>query len=55
MAFSFAPLPLSHPDEILHDHSPFILIHKNGRIERLVGEELSSPGTDEDTGVQSKR
>ncbi|PWA38846.1 putative carboxylesterase 12 [Artemisia annua] len=54
MAFSFAPLPLSHPDEILYDHSPFILIHKNGRIERLVGEELSSAGTDQDTGVQSK-
>nr|XP_043611698.1 probable carboxylesterase 12 [Erigeron canadensis] len=54
MSFSFAPIPLPNPSEILHDLSPFILIHKNGRIERLVGEEVLPPGTDESTGVCSK-
>ncbi|CAI9269742.1 unnamed protein product [Lactuca saligna] len=54
MAFSFAPLPLSHPEEIHHDLSPFILIHKTGRIERLVGEETTPPSTDHTTGVRSK-
>lgn len=54
MAFSFAPLPLSHPEDILHDYSPFMLIHKNGRIERLVGEEITPPSTDPTTGVHSK-
>ncbi|KAI3739894.1 hypothetical protein L2E82_30306 [Cichorium intybus] len=54
MAFSFSPLPLTHPEEMLHDLSPFLLIHKNGRIERLVGEEVSPPSTDPTTGVHSK-
>lgn len=54
MAFSFAPMPLSHPEEILHDLSPFILIHKNGTIERLVGKEVTPPSTDDTTGVHSK-
>ncbi|CAI9269740.1 unnamed protein product [Lactuca saligna] len=54
MSFSFAPLPLSYPEEIQHDLSPFILIHKNGRIERLVGEEITPPSTDHTTGIRSK-
>ncbi|XP_071691831.1 probable carboxylesterase 12 [Rutidosis leptorrhynchoides] len=54
MAFSFAPLPLSNPEEILHDLSPFILIHKNGKIERLLGDDVVPPSIDPITGTHSK-
>ncbi|KAJ9558396.1 hypothetical protein OSB04_013010 [Centaurea solstitialis] len=54
MSFSFSSLPLAQPEEILHDLSPVMLIHKNGRIERLALEETIPPSTDHPTGVRSK-
>ncbi|KAI3697450.1 hypothetical protein L6452_30475 [Arctium lappa] len=54
MSFSFSSLPLAQPEKILHDLSPFILIHKNGRIERLALEDFIPPSIDHSTGVHSK-
>ncbi|KAJ9558397.1 hypothetical protein OSB04_013011 [Centaurea solstitialis] len=54
MSFSFSSLPIAQPQEILHDLLPFMLIHKNGRIERLALEETIPPSTDHSTGVRSK-
>ncbi|KAG6653113.1 hypothetical protein CIPAW_05G052700 [Carya illinoinensis] len=40
--------------EIAHDHSPFLKIYKDGRIERFIGTEVVSPSLDPQTGVESK-
>ncbi|KAG6408903.1 hypothetical protein SASPL_131929 [Salvia splendens] len=41
-------------DEILHDFSPMFRVYKNGRLERLTGEDVVPPSLDPATGVQSK-
>lgn len=41
-------------NEILHDFAPFIRVYKDGRLERLVGNDVVPAGVDPDTGVQSK-
>ncbi|XP_047977989.1 probable carboxylesterase 2 [Salvia hispanica] len=41
-------------DEILHDFSPMFRVYKNGRLERLTGEDIVPPSLDPATGVQSK-
>ncbi|KAL1534659.1 putative carboxylesterase 2 [Salvia divinorum] len=41
-------------DEILHDFSPMLRVYKNGRLERLTGEDVVPPSLDPVTGVQSK-
>ncbi|KAF5448674.1 hypothetical protein F2P56_029183 [Juglans regia] len=40
--------------EIAYDHSPFLKIYKDGRIERMIGTEVVSPSLDPQTGVESK-
>ncbi|XP_057775051.1 probable carboxylesterase 7 [Salvia miltiorrhiza] len=41
-------------NEILHDFFPLLRVYKNGRIERLMGQETVPPSLDPATGVQSK-
>ncbi|XP_057787452.1 probable carboxylesterase 7 [Salvia miltiorrhiza] len=41
-------------DEILHDFFPMFRVYKNGRIERLTGQDIVPPSLDPSTGVQSK-
>ncbi|CAI9764391.1 unnamed protein product [Fraxinus pennsylvanica] len=40
--------------EILHDFPPIIRIYKDGRVERLTGEDIVPASVDSETGVQSK-
>ncbi|CAA2990127.1 Arylacetamide deacetylase [Olea europaea subsp. europaea] len=40
--------------EILHDFPPIIRIYKDGRVERLSGEDIVPASVDSETGVQSK-
>ncbi|KAL0536339.1 hypothetical protein IC582_025285 [Cucumis melo] len=40
--------------EIAHNFSPMIIVYKDGRTERLVGNELIDPSLDPLTGVESK-
>jgi hypothetical protein len=44
----------SNSTEVAHDHSPFLKIYKDGRIERIVGTEIAPPSLDPQTGVESK-
>lgn len=44
----------ANSDEILHDLSPLIRVHRDGRIERLAGHGFVPPSLDPPTGVQSK-
>ncbi|XP_047983658.1 probable carboxylesterase 2 [Salvia hispanica] len=41
-------------DKILHDFFPALRVHKNGRVERLMGLDLVPPSLDPLTSVQSK-
>lgn len=41
-------------NEIVHDFTPLFLVYKDGRVERLKGNETVPPSTDPQTGVQSK-
>ncbi|GLT55355.1 hypothetical protein SLA2020_284860 [Shorea laevis] len=40
--------------EVASDHSPFLKIYKNGRVERISGTEIVPPSLDPQTGVESK-
>ncbi|GAV86739.1 Abhydrolase_3 domain-containing protein [Cephalotus follicularis] len=40
--------------EVAHDFSPFIRIYKDGRIERLIGNDIVPPSLDPKTKVESK-
>ncbi|XP_047973136.1 probable carboxylesterase 2 [Salvia hispanica] len=51
---SLLPHHSSMADEILHDFFPVLRVYKNGRIERLIGEDDVPPSLDPATGVQSK-
>ncbi|XP_022726320.1 probable carboxylesterase 12 [Durio zibethinus] len=44
----------STTSEIAMDAAPFFRVYKDGRIERLVGTEIVSPGLDPKTNVESK-
>lgn len=48
------PAPPEH--DVVSDLSPFYIVHKNGRIQRLMGTETvpPSPAGDSETGVRSK-
>ncbi|CAH9107291.1 unnamed protein product [Cuscuta epithymum] len=39
---------------ILHDFSPLMIVYKDGRVERLEGEDVVPPGPDAETGVRCK-
>ncbi|PNX61605.1 putative carboxylesterase 12-like protein, partial [Trifolium pratense] len=41
-------------DEIAMDLTPLLKLYKNGRIERLIGEEVVPPSLDPTTNVESK-
>lgn len=41
-------------EEVAHDFSPFIKVYKDGRIERLMGNDVVPPSLDPKTNVQSK-
>ncbi|XP_028752581.1 probable carboxylesterase 2 [Neltuma alba] len=41
-------------DQLAYDLSPIMKVYKDGRIERLAGEEVAPPGVDLITGVESK-
>ncbi|KAI9091414.1 hypothetical protein K1719_028225 [Acacia pycnantha] len=43
-----------HSDELAYDLSPIMKVYKDGRIQRLAGEEVVPPGIDLITHVQSK-
>ncbi|KAL8205189.1 hypothetical protein R6Q57_008740 [Mikania cordata] len=45
---------ISKSDEYLHEIIGFIRVHKDGRCERLLGNNLVPAGTDSSTGVRSK-
>ncbi|GMN37570.1 hypothetical protein TIFTF001_006924 [Ficus carica] len=45
---------ISRDDEIAFEMPPLFRIYKNGRIDRLVGEDTIPPFTDPQTGIQSK-
>ncbi|KAB1207109.1 putative carboxylesterase 2 [Morella rubra] len=44
----------SSTSEIAYDHSPFLKIYKDGRVERIAGTEVVPPSLDPQTGVESK-
>ncbi|KAJ7946037.1 Alpha/beta hydrolase fold protein [Quillaja saponaria] len=44
----------SNSTEIVHEFPSLFRVYKDGRIERLMATEIIPPGTDSDTGVQSK-
>ncbi|CAK9153805.1 unnamed protein product [Ilex paraguariensis] len=44
----------SSTTEIVHEFQPFIRVYKDGRIERLLGNDVVPASVDPDTGVQSK-
>ncbi|XWS62884.1 hypothetical protein CRYUN_Cryun06bG0048900 [Craigia yunnanensis] len=44
----------STTSEILFDGAPFLRVYKDGRVERLVGTQIVSPGIDPKTNVESK-
>lgn len=41
-------------DEIAHNLSPMLIVYKDGRIHRLVGNDITPPSLDPKTGVDSK-
>ncbi|KDP25937.1 hypothetical protein JCGZ_22842 [Jatropha curcas] len=41
-------------EEVVHDFSPFLLLYKDGHVERLIGNDIDPPGLDQNTQVQSK-
>ncbi|OIW07918.1 hypothetical protein TanjilG_20019 [Lupinus angustifolius] len=45
---------ISTDDEVAYDFAPFIKVYKNGRVERLIGEEFIPPSLDPTTNVESK-
>ncbi|GJN33768.1 hypothetical protein PR202_gb22391 [Eleusine coracana subsp. coracana] len=46
----------SNPDDsiVAFDFSPYLILYKSGRVQRLSGTSRVPPGVDEDTGVTSK-
>jgi acetyl esterase/lipase len=46
----------SNPDDsiVVFDFSPYLILYKSGRVQRLAGTSRVPPGVDEDTGVKSK-
>ncbi|KAI3446014.1 hypothetical protein Pfo_002679 [Paulownia fortunei] len=44
----------ANPEEILHDFSPMLRAYKDGRVERLTGQDFVPASVDPQTGVQSK-
>lgn len=44
----------SNSTEVAYDHSPFLKIYKDGRVERITGTEIAPPSLDPQTGVESK-
>ncbi|TVU09856.1 hypothetical protein EJB05_43353, partial [Eragrostis curvula] len=46
----------SNPDDsvVAFDFSPYLIMYKSGRVNRLLGTSRVPPGVDEDTGVTSK-
>ncbi|GMP38224.1 hypothetical protein CsSME_00009556 [Camellia sinensis var. sinensis] len=44
----------STAEEITHDFPPFIRVYRDGRVERLIGNDVVPPSINPDTGVQSK-
>ncbi|KAJ6671262.1 CARBOXYLESTERASE 2-RELATED [Salix viminalis] len=40
--------------DVARDLSPFIILYKDGRIERLIGNEIAPPSDDPKSNVQSK-
>ncbi|GMP38214.1 hypothetical protein CsSME_00009547 [Camellia sinensis var. sinensis] len=44
----------STAEEIAHDFPPFIRVHRDGRVERFMGNDVVPPSINPDTGVQSK-
>lgn len=41
-------------DDLLHDYRPFLVVYKDGRIQRVIGTETVPAGVDSLTGVESK-
>lgn len=59
--FLFHPLLLSSSsasamasNEIAHDASPLLIVYKDGRVQRLAGNDVTPPSLDPQTGVDSK-
>ncbi|KAF1861486.1 hypothetical protein Lal_00025828 [Lupinus albus] len=48
------PNSISTDSDVAYDLSPIIKVYKNGRIERLIGEEVIPPTLDPTTNVESK-
>ncbi|KAB1207106.1 putative carboxylesterase 13 [Morella rubra] len=44
----------SSTNEVAYDHSPYLIIYKDGRVERIAGTEVAPPSRDPQTGVESK-
>jgi acetyl esterase/lipase len=44
----------SNSNEVAYDHSPFLKIYKDGRVERIAGTDIVPPSLDPQTGVESK-
>ncbi|KAL3515261.1 hypothetical protein ACH5RR_022163 [Cinchona calisaya] len=50
----FLFMATANSSEILHDFSPLIIVYKDGRVERLAGNDTIPASVDPETGVETK-